>query len=96
MVPWRQVEEAVSVTLSVFVLWFDLMVNKMMHLLCDNKTEQGFLLVNWNIGANLLENKITEIQTYLAESQPHMLGIIEVNLRQGVIFWRYRWMATHL
>ena len=42
----------------------------------------GLKLVHWNKGPAFLKNKHSEIETVIADHQPHVLGLSEANLKR--------------
>ena len=47
------------------------------------KKKNGITIMHWNKGSSILANKLDDIETIVEEYTPHLLGLLEANLRKG-------------
>ena len=59
-------------------------INKEMKRTNGNKAEKVVTLSNYNMQNRHLQNKITDVRNFLGENKPHILGISEAELNEGV------------
>ena len=82
---FEDVEPGILSAASVFIWMTRAQINKFIHIIQGNRGQRGrgITCLYWNKGPSLLTNKLTDIQSIIADHKPHILGLGEANFKNG-------------